>query len=202
MGSFTSPQLIGSGFLTYSAPGFLSNLKASTSYRYRLVAQNQVGKVYGSMESFTTTTAPPPVVVFLSPSVQTKDAALIKQNSATLNATVNPRGAPTTYWFEYGKSFGLGNTTSSASLGSGNVAVSVSSGLFGLESNTTYYYRINAQNAYGTVNGNISVFITQPVNPPPPPTGTAPNAVTSTASSITSDSAVLNGEVDPNGSAT
>src|SRR3989344_1790994 len=202
-GSFTSPQLIGGGYVTYSAPASVLSLKADTTYHYRLAAQNQFGKVYGNTESFkTASTASTPPVSYLPPTVQTKDAAVIKQNSATLNAVVNPRGAPTFYWFEYGKNFGLGNTTPTASLVSSNANTTVSSALLGLESDTTYYYRVNAQNAYGTVNGNISIFVTQPVNPPTPPIGTAPNAVTNTASSITSSSDTLNGEVNPNGSAT
>ena len=199
LGKSTSRQLIGGGYVTYSAPGTVSGLKPTTVYYYRLTAQNQYGQVFGSTMSFKTTTTPS--AQHFPPTVQTKDASEIRSSSVTLNGSVNPSASSTSYWFEYGKNFGLGNATSIGSLSAESGTVTVSAALSALEPDTTYYYRINAQNAYGTVNGNISVFVTQPVNPPVSQ-GKSPTVATNNATSITASSAVLNGKVNPNGTET
>lgn len=197
LGTATSPQLIGGGYVKYSAPGAISGLRANTTYYYRLTAQNQYGKVSGEVVSFNTTNTAP--TAFTPPSVGTRDASSIMQTSVILNGTLNPNRSTTFYWFEYGKNLGLGNTTSGLSAsGSSNIAVSAS--LSNLNPGTTYYYRLNAQNAYGTVSGNISTFATQPVNPPPQPAGKAPTSFTNPATNVTKTSAVLNGQINPNGS--
>ncbi|MES2315845.1 MAG: hypothetical protein V4486_03915 [Patescibacteria group bacterium] len=202
LGSNSSAQLVGGGYVTFKAPAAIGGLKPSTLYYYRLSAQNQFGKVMGETSTFTTTaTATTPQVNYSSPVSQTRDATVITSSSVTLNGTVNPNGSATFYWFEYGDSFSLGNTTAVSSAGGGNVSVSASAALSGLTPEKTYYYRLNAQNAYGTTNGNISVFMTQPTNPPAQPAN-VPNAVTGSATSVTSTSAALNGQVDPNGVAT
>jgi phosphodiesterase/alkaline phosphatase D-like protein len=204
LGSFTNAQLVGAGNIVYGAPGVLTGLSSNTLYYYKLTAQNQNGQTSGAVASFRTTATPPstPAPSFTRPSAQTRDATGITSGNATLNGTVNPNGAATIYWFEYGKTSGLGSTTTSATLGPVNSSLAATNSLFGLEANTVYYYRLNAQNAYGTANGHISVFRTQPGTPPAsPPSGQAPTAVTSDATNVGRTSATLNGQVDPNGSA-
>jgi hypothetical protein len=71
-------------------------------------------------------------------------------NGATLNGTVNPNGASTTYKFEWGETTGYGNSTSKVSAGSGTSAVPVSATLKGLEPGKTYHYRVSATNSFGT----------------------------------------------------
>ena len=200
LGCFTSPQLIGGGYVTYGAPEGVSGLKPNSAYYFRLVAQNKYGKVYGEVLNLQTTNTPP--LRYAPPTIQTRDPSAISTNSATLNGMVNPNNSNTLYWFEYGQDFSLGNTTPTSSLNASNSNMMISSNIAGLDSGKIYYFRLNAQNAYGTVNGNISVFSTQPVNPPPPPVGNAPTAATNPASGITTSSAVLNGQINPNGSAT
>ena len=56
--------------------------------------------------------------------------------------------------------------------------------------NTTYFYRLVATNGQGTTNGAVMSFTTGG-------TPTAPAVLTGTASSIKSNSATLNGTVDP-----
>ncbi|MDP2649992.1 MAG: hypothetical protein Q8P16_00310, partial [bacterium] len=59
-GSRTASQLIGSGFTAIPAPSYITGLSANTLYYYRLVAQNSLGMVAGTMYSFTTNSNPPP----------------------------------------------------------------------------------------------------------------------------------------------
>jgi hypothetical protein len=197
LGNSTAPQLVGSGYFAYNAPVALTGLKADSTYYYRLGAQNQYGKVYGAVLSFKTDLDTPPAQ-YLLPSIETKSASNVAETSATIAGTVNPRGSETRYWFEYGQNFGLGNTTASASAGAGQAGVGVSANLSGLEPNKTYYYRLNAQNAYGTVNGNIAVFITEAGDA----SAREPSVSTGEATGIGTNTATLHGQVNPNGAAT
>lgn len=76
-------------------------------------------------------------------------------NEVTLTGEVNPEGVATTYWFEYGKTEGLGSSTAVASAGSGTSNVPVSVPVRGLDPNTTYYYRLKSTNSKGTKTGSI-----------------------------------------------
>ncbi len=206
MGSNTTPQLVGAGSFNYSAPAILTGLTANTDYYFRLIAENQNGKVSGSILRFktgalvSTSPAPTPAPQLFPPTVQTTNAGEVSTTTAKLHGEVNPKGVATIYWFEYGTGFGLGRATAVSSIDAANTSIGVSATLSSLSSSTTYYYRLNAQNAYGTVNGSISVFTTAPSGNPTPPVGNAPNAVTGVAAIVTADGATLNGQVDPEGS--
>src|SRR3989344_2497986 len=196
LGSATSPQLIGGGYLTYGAPQRVTGLQANTTYHYRLAAQNEHGKVYGEILSLQTTNTPPVASALVT--AETRGATDVEQKSATLSGRVNPNGSYAYYWFEYGKNLTLGSTTAAGSAGAGTVNLDVTTNISGLEPSTTYYYRFNAQNVYGTDNGNILSFRTDPVTPEPPK-GNAPEATTTSATGITQTGALLHGEVNPNG---
>ncbi len=94
------------------------------------------------------------------PTVQTNPASNIQTNSATLNGSVNPNGYNTNYWFEYGTSQSLGYGTFSQSIGSGTTSQNVNANISGLSANTTYYFRVAAQNQYNTSYGSILSFTT------------------------------------------
>ena len=165
-------------------------MQANTTYYYRIGAENQYGKVYGEILSFQTSNTPP--LTYLPPTAETTAASNIEQRSATLSGRTNPNGATTYYWFEYGPTTALGQATSAGAAGSGSNTITVTAPVTGLNPNTVYYYRINAQNGYGTANGNILSFTTDPVNPPAPPEGEAPGSGTR----LSSASATLSG-LDP-----
>jgi hypothetical protein len=95
----------------------------------------------------------------LSPSVVTSPASSITHDAATLNGTANPNGTSGTVWFEWGLTTAYGNSTSAQPI-SGSVPNTVSTGLSGLQTNTTYHYRIVAQNANGTSYGDDVTFST------------------------------------------
>ena len=112
--------------------------------------------------------------------------------SATLNGTVNPGGAATEWWFEYGTSTSYGSATTHTSAGSGSANVAVSRALTGLSPATTYHYRLVAKNASGTPNGGDGLFTT----------ASPPVVVTSPATGVGPTTATLGGTVNPNGEPT
>ncbi|MBC8176585.1 MAG: S8 family serine peptidase [Deltaproteobacteria bacterium] len=83
----------------------------------------------------------------MPPTVTTGSAPSVTSSSATLNGTVNPNGASTTYYFQYGTSTSYGSSTTSTSAGSGTSDVSVDATISGLSSSTTYHFRLVATNS-------------------------------------------------------
>lgn len=192
LGIRTSEQSIGSGFQPIFAPAYITGLKANTTYSYRLMAKNRLGTVTGSTFTFRTNTAP--ATQGTLPTGRTNSAIDITRSSATLRGVVDPNGSDTTYWFEYGPTSELGSLTSFRSAGGGNSAQNVSAAVSNLAPMTRYFFRVNAQNRFGTANGEIMSFSTQgPVNP------SVPAVNTDGSSEITAGSARVNGRVNPNG---
>jgi subtilisin family serine protease len=132
----------------------------------------------------------------MPPTVTTGSATSVSSTSATLNGTVNPNGASTTYYFQYGTSTSYRSSTTSTSAESGTSDVSVDASISGLSSNTTYHYRLVATNSAGTNYGSDGTFSTSasPI--------TVPSVTTSSATSVSTSSATLNGTVNPNGAST
>lgn len=140
-----------------------------------------------------------------APIASTNGATNINQNSATLNGLINPNNSATTYWFEYGTNYSLGQSVGNQSIGSGSSAQNVSYTIYGLNQNTIYYYRVTAQNSYGTTQGQILSFTTN--NGGGGCTyncngGAAPIVTTNYVSNLNYNSATMNGTVNPNGSNT
>ncbi|PYJ01789.1 MAG: hypothetical protein DME25_17490, partial [Verrucomicrobia bacterium] len=77
---------------------------------------------------------------------------------ALLNGDVNPGGASTVAWFEWGTNTSYGNATPSIAVGSGLENVSVSAPLTGLSPRVAYHYRIVATNSAGRAFGEDSFF--------------------------------------------
>jgi hypothetical protein len=132
-----------------------------------------------------------------APAVTTNAATSVASSGATLNGSVNPEGAATTYQFDYGTTTSYGSSVPSpaGSAGSGTTAVNENASLTGLSPSTTYHYRIEATNSAGTTYGADQQFTTSAA-------AQAPAVVTSAASGITSSGATLNGTVNPEGQAT
>jgi hypothetical protein len=96
----------------------------------------------------------------LSPSVETVAASSIAEKGATLNGKVNPNGAETKAYFEYGTTTSYGSKTAEVNVGSGTTALEHSQAISGLSANTTYHYRIVATNASGSSQGADKTFTT------------------------------------------
>jgi len=185
-GSTTTVTEAGSGTSAVSVNAGISGLGLNITYHFRLVATNSVGTTNGSDQTFTTNA--------LAPSVSTGSATSLTSNSATLNGTINPNGASTTYYFEYGITTAYGATTITTSAGSGTSDVSVNASITGLSEGTIYHHRLVATNSIGTISGSDQTFITS--------AHVGPTVTTGSATLITSESATLKGKVNPNGSTT
>ncbi len=172
-GSGLSPVFVSMG---------VKDLEMSTRYHYRLVAANSGGTVYGEDRTFLSGAD--------KPTVTTEPADAVTTDSARLNGTVNPNGASTTYYFQYGRTTDYGSTTPVSDAGSGTATVRVNANIDGLELNKTYHFRLVAENSVGEVFGPDQSFTTD---------GLAPSVTTGSATSISAGEATLNGSVNPNG---
>ena len=131
-----------------------------------------------------------PLAALAGPVVTTSPATGLTKTAATVQGIANPNGLATTAYFEYGLTTGYGNQTTSQSIGNGTTAVNVQAVVSGLQPNTTYHFRIRANNSGGTALGEDVGFTTQ---------ADPPLAVTEPAISLTATGATLAGVVNPNG---
>jgi hypothetical protein len=94
------------------------------------------------------------------PGVSTLGAAKVTITTATLTGKINPHGAPTTYFFQYGTTTAYGSRTPNAGAGAGAAAVGATAPIAGLGPNTKYHYRLVAHNSLGTTAGADRSFTT------------------------------------------
>ena len=114
------------------------------------------------------------------PSAVTGAATTVSSSGATLQGTVDPRGAATTTSFQYGRTAALGFTVAAESLTPSGDPSPVSATITGLPAGTTIFYRVMATNAYGAVPGSIRSFVTPAAAVPITSPGPAPHPVTTT----------------------
>ena len=151
-----------------------------------------VGTVMVANASPTPTPTPTPASTPTpAPVVTTNPATKVAAFSATLNGTVNPRGATTIVSFQYGLTTSYGSTTPMQTQ-NGNTSRPVSANIAGLLANRTYHFRIVAQNNGGTSFGADRIFTTLTATGPPV-------VATNPATLIASFSATLNGSLNPHG---
>ncbi|HEY4812372.1 MAG TPA: hypothetical protein VIH71_15070 [Solirubrobacteraceae bacterium] len=137
---------------------------------------------------------PDNVFTSIVPAGATGFATTVKASEATLNGIVNPNGATTKYYFEYGITESYGTKTAEVSVGSGTSNLEESKAITGLTGGTKYDVRIVTTNSNGTTDGLNQVFTTTVV--------AKPKVETKAASSVTETGATLNGTVNPEGSET
>lgn len=95
------------------------------------------------------------------PTVTTDAATGVTVTKATLNATIDTHGNATSYAFEYGPTTEYGSYTEAASIPAGaGSPVQVTAALEGLQSNTTYHFRIWAIGGGEVVSGKDVTFKT------------------------------------------
>ncbi|WP_318347227.1 IPT/TIG domain-containing protein [Aquipluma nitroreducens] len=121
-----------------------------------------------------------------TPTAITNAATSITSSGATLNGTINAKGASTTVTFEYGLTTSYGTTvTADQSPVTGSTTTLVSKAITGLAAGTTYHYRVVGANANETTNGDDMTFTTLKL----------PSVTTQAVSSISTNSAVANGNI-------
>ena len=193
LGSKTTVQNIGSGYVPITSPGFITGLSKNTIYYVRLVAENQYGKVAGVQYSFKTGPGNPNPVGSL-PTIKTLAGNTITRTSATLNGEVTPNQSTTQYWFEYGKTENFGRISTFQNVSNTSSKTAVYFVVSDLDPATNYYFRLNAQNQWGTVTGEVLSFKTSG-----PADTSKPLADTVSATNVKDTSVTLRGTVNPNG---
>lgn len=158
---------------------------------YRAAAWNGAGEDVSQPATLTVLSAS------ASP-VSTLQATNTTSSGATLNGSVNPNGTTTTAYFDYGLSAGsLTSIATYGSVGSGIINIPVSWAISGLTCNATYYFRARAVNNTSSTNGQTLSFTTSACQQ-----ATVPTVATSSATNVTSNSAVLNGTITSDGGST
>ncbi|HEY6759071.1 MAG TPA: hypothetical protein VI318_06250 [Baekduia sp.] len=184
-GSATAETSAGSGNAAAVVSDTAAGLTPNTQYHVRLVGTNAGGRIYGNDQMFTTAAAAPSVDG--SPPV----ATAITATGATLNGTVNPKGSDTTVHFDYrpvGGSTYTSTTDEIIPAAQGDTPLTPVT-LTTLTAGTAYEFHVVADNGVGgTVTGANQSFTTAPGAP-------------AGAASVTGDTAVLSGTVNPHGGA-
>jgi hypothetical protein len=128
----------------------IEELQPLHTYHYRVVAENSFGTTYGADRTLTTFS--PPVVV-------SQTSSGVRGTTATLHATINPHGADTEYYFEYGSTLEYGNVAPipHGEILSGETPVAVEADLTGLNGGV-YHFRVVAISEYGVTKSNDQTF--------------------------------------------
>src|ERR1043166_2188800 len=164
---------------------FMHSFNTAGSFPYYCTAHGQCCGMTGTVTVVNVPTPTP------TPAVTTSPATNVASLSATLNGSVNPRGATTTVNFQYGLTTSYGSTTATQTK-TGKTLQAGRATTSGLIPNTTYHFRIVAHNNGGTSFGADRTFTTLSATGPPV-------VSTSAATLIASFSATLNGSLDPHG---
>jgi hypothetical protein len=184
-GSSTATASAGSGSSAVAAHATLTGLRPGTTYHYRLVASNASGTAAGHDETFTTTSPP---------AASTGAVSAVGRTSATVSASVDPRGRATKVVFDYGTSTAYGAVTAAQDAGQGTATITVKATLTGLRPGTAYHVRVRASSDAGTTSGADRAFTTAAAQ--------GPTATTGPASAIGPAGATLTGTATPRGTAT
>lgn len=131
------------------------------------------------------------VIASQKPLLVATNATDIQSYSATLNGTANANGFKSDVQFEWGTTTAYGNiATATPAWVSANSNIPVSVDIGSLQSNTTYHFRIKAQNIVDEAYSNDATFTTLP---------SAPHINTTAASNIMHNSASSGGWVTYDG---
>ena len=136
-----APGSIPLDFDPHPVSAAVSGLTKYADYRFRLVVSNAQGSAVSTDERFTTS-SPPGVEIVGAPERTA--------TTAVMNGRVNPRNALTSFHFEYGDQGPCDANpcaaTPDVSAGSDNEIRLVAAEVEGLAPNTTYHYRLVAEN--------------------------------------------------------
>lgn len=169
----------------------LSGLQENTPYEYRIVVSNGTGTTEGTPQLLTR--AAPQITGAASLSEITQHTALVKP-STIVPEVESPLEA--TYYILYGTGKADELASAHASAGSGLAPNTVGPvKLYGLQPGTTYHYAIVAYNGNATQPGPEETFTTAAAEP----LTTPPAVGAETAQFVNENSAVIEGEINPQG---
>jgi hypothetical protein len=157
-GSFTVTNALPGGTSTVLVSSLVADLSPGALYHYRVFAGNSAGASSGADQMFGTPAS--------APSVVTQPATGLAPNSAVLNASVNPGGAATAWYFQYGTTTNYGSFTTTNELPADTGPLPCCLALSELLSGTLYHYRVVADNSAGSGSGVDMAFTTVPVAAP------------------------------------
>jgi hypothetical protein len=168
-------------------------LTPSTTYFYRVIANNATGETQGETKHFET-------LPLQKPSLSGEHTGLLTAPETTIEGELNPNDQPVTgcevQYVLQGTGFGAPETVACQAnnppentFGEGANPLPLIATLTGLQPGASYEYRILATNNSGTTEGTVQTFIV-----PPPPLLTVGEA-----QSVTRTTATLPGTVNPEG---
>jgi hypothetical protein len=175
--TFAGPIAAGAGVTSVATE--LTGLEPGTTYEVRLAAEN--------FEEFVEVFSPEPNPTFTTtiptaPTVESTFSSEVSFDQAGLGARINPDGADTKYFFEYGTdpSYGAQSPAAPVDIGSGGQPRAAATTVTGLQPQTTYHFRVVATNAVNTTFGPDRTFTTSAagVGPTGLPDGRAYEQVT------------------------
>jgi hypothetical protein len=152
----TPDQDAGGGTTDVAVAATLAGLTPGVAYRVRLVAAKTAATTTSTVLDLSTDT--------IAPGITPGQATQIDSTSAKINATINPHGAPTRFYVEYGTTTAYGTrypATTGSNAGTGTVDRAVSLTVSELQPSTGYHYRVVATNTKGTVQSNDQTFTTK-----------------------------------------
>ncbi|MGH2853240.1 MAG: hypothetical protein ACRDLF_03495 [Solirubrobacteraceae bacterium] len=118
----------------------IGGLEPDAEYCYRLQAANANGANPGEASQDRCFTTPGPGL-----NLELVSVSEVTAESAMFDATIDPRGRPTSYYFQYGTTSGYGTdlpAAPGAPVGSGQGNVQLSQATQGLQAGTVYHYRV------------------------------------------------------------
>ena len=108
--------------------------------------------------------------IYAAPAIVTDgNSSGITDQTATLNATVNPGGVYSTIYFKNGVDTYYGSTTFMKTISGNADAVNIALQLTGQSTTTTYHYQVIVVNPLGTIAGADQTFTTAATAPLSPP---------------------------------
>ena len=118
----------------------LSNLSPGTTYYYEAAADNATASTTApNVESFTTAAA--------APVISDVNADSVTDTTATIDFSIDPQGADTSYYVEYGPDTNYGQQTPTVDIGSSPGAQDRSVTLSGLNPESSYDFQVVASNS-------------------------------------------------------
>jgi DNA-binding beta-propeller fold protein YncE len=180
----TAPQKLAANFAETPINAEITGLKSETVYHFRVVAHNSHGNLQtaeGAVETAEFRTTPPVEI----------DATFVTEvttDSATLNASLNPEGASSSFHFEYLPSSAyqanleegrapfagaVAAPTPDGSLGAGEAPVTVAQVVGGLAAGVTYEFRVVGSNIGGSGASVAKAFEIRPIGEATLPDGRA-----------------------------